>query len=30
MALLFECDDVIRDKLNSVFASSPNEGLARG
>lgn len=31
MALLFESDDVIRDKVeHSVFAGSTNEGLAGG
>lgn len=31
MALLFESDDVIRDKVeHNVFAGSTNEGLAGG
>lgn len=31
MGLLFESDDVIRDKVeHSVFAGSTNEGLAGG
>lgn len=30
MALLFQSDDVIRDKLSTVSACSTNEGLAGG